>query len=498
MTKKVIGIAVAAVMFAVLVPGLNAQTVVLGEDFEGSFPPSGWTTTVGGDYSNQWYRNDYTSCANYTGGGGFCACNDDDYWYYGTQIDDNCLVSSYFDASEFDTYELRFRYTWADYNCEDAFVDYYDGEGWIQLDQMSYTGTSGNMLYVRDVTAEIGGMANARIRWRYDEDCSSGWAYWYEVDAVEVLGEDTTGGPGPGDDLDLEMAQILCPQKEEAAGVAIEPECKVYSNLDGVTGARVECKIRDRETWQIIYTDDHDNHPFDEGYTDVTFKPFTPEGGKRYDAEFIVLHDDDVDDSNNSLDLENWGPAGGVDAVMINSPADDQYNSFGPSCDFTEIAGVATLGVDLIYIVEDMAYAAVVASDTMTHDFDADETYTADYSSITLDNGTYTITFWAEYNKGPYGAEQVKTFTYTGVVEIPEVEAAALSVSGSTVSYTLGSSTMATVRVYDAAGNVVATLAEGLHPAGTYSAELNVSPGIYFVKLSTPDYSESVKAVVVF
>jgi hypothetical protein len=494
MIKKVVGIAIAIVFLAALVPNLDAQTTVLSEDFEGSFPPSGWSTNYDGG-QNQWYRNDYTNCSNYTGGGGFCACNDDDYWGYSVFVQNNSLVSAAFDATEYDEYELRFRYTWEDYRSEHAYVDYYDGEGWSQLDEMSTTGTSNGLLAIYDVTSEIGGMDDARFRWRYHDGTSNGWAYWYEVDAVEVIGEDTTGGPGE-DSLDLDMVEIIRPRNEEDAGVAFRPACKVYSNLDGVI-AKVICKIKKKTGGGYIYEDALNSVPLDEGYTDVdAFNYFTPEGGTHYNVLFVVEHEDDIDDSNNSMDKDWWGILGiDVTPYLIAAPAEAQVNGFAPSADYAEGAGAA-VDADLIYTIEDVAYHAIVASDTIAHSFTANDTFTATFGEITLEDGNYVITFWAE-DKGTNIShpEMSMPFGYTGIVEAPALETYTLDVVGNTVNYNIGAATDVSLRVYDAAGNLVTTLASGHHSAGSYSVNWNsnAASGIYFVKMITPDFSASDK-----
>ncbi|NLI97629.1 hypothetical protein GX441_03095 [bacterium] len=41
--NKIVGLVLAIVAFTAIAPTLTAQTNLLSEDFEGSFPPTGWT-----------------------------------------------------------------------------------------------------------------------------------------------------------------------------------------------------------------------------------------------------------------------------------------------------------------------------------------------------------------------------------------------------------------------------------------------------------------------
>lgn len=69
------------------------------------------------------------------------------------------------------------------------------------------------------------------------------------------------------------------------------------------------------------------------------------------------------------------------------------------------------------------------------------------------------------------------------------------------IDYGLPRATQVVVRVYTAAGRVVNTLVDGTRPAGTHtltwegtdSNGKRVSSGVYFIKLETPEYSETKK-----
>lgn len=673
MSKKVIALAVAVLVCGVLIPNLSAQTNLLHQDFEGSFPPSGWTRVVEGG-SNQWYANTYTGLSNYTGGGGNCACNDDDYWGY-VYIRNNSLQSPAFDASGYPTVWLAFNYTWEDYEgTEHAYVDVFNGSAWVQIKEVSVTGYTSGARDSVDISAQAADVANAQVRFRYDEDGGSGWAFWYEVDKVDVWGgtggeppecelvleEDFEGswsttsppagwtinysgsvgnsdwhryyragdycarlywspsetgvddlispvidcssygavylavdhyydhftgtytaqwlgstdggstfpnviwdyygsdygsypftrdsldisfwaagesqvainfrgdgyswnlnwwyvdnvkmygcGGGPTEELDLEIVQIIRPADEEEGGVPFTPACRVLNNLDTAT-AKVGCRFRDFETRETVYLDVLNHVPFELGYNVVNgFEDFTPEANKKYSALFWLEHDDDVNPTNNAKDKNFVTFAGTqVDATEILAPADDQIGPFAPRANFTEMLGEEGTGADDIWLrckIEDAALHAVVYLDSIGPEvFEPDETKSPPFPEPDppLTEGPYIITFWATQKDALIGDDASKTFNYfEGVAETRIVETFSLDVVGTTVNFSVGKTTDVTLRVYDVAGKMVATLASGTHNAGSYSVNLNtegVAPGIYFVKMLTPEFSASAKMVVLY
>jgi hypothetical protein len=90
----------------------------------------------------------------------------------------------------------------------------------------------------------------------------------------------------------------------------------------------------------------------------------------------------------------------------------------------------------------------------------------------------------------------VKDFNYGGILEKPEPLKFDLSVAGKSVNFTLAGPTVVSLKVYDAAGNLVATLASGSMTAGPHSETFAARPGVYFVKLVTPEYSAVRKTTV--
>lgn len=510
MSKKVLWAAVAVLVMAAIVPGLNAQpTSILTENFEGSFPPSGWQTTVGGECSNQWFRNDYTSEANHTGGSGYCACNDDDYWGY-VYISQNSLESSEFDCTGYDEVWLAYNVCWEDYEgTEHAYVDlYYEGANyahmWMQIWEVENTGYDQNRRDSIDITPYVRySPEGIKIRFRYNEDePESGWAYWYQVDNVRVWGSTEGGEPGE-DSLDLAMAQIIRPKDVEPAGEAFNPSCKVYNNVDDTVLGDVRSRITELSGLTVVYDKVLTNVPLVPGYTVVEeFPAFTPEGGKKYKVDFIVINEDDVNETNNNL-TKNWESGIGeeVTAVAMVKPDENQLNSFKPLANFVEMTG-DSITASLICQIADASYSALIYADTIAdHSFTGSDTFPAEFKEVTglTDGSSYTISFWAINMKDVNISDPVlvKDFVYTGVAEKPEKMEFGLSVSGQNVVFSLAKSTRVSLKVYDAAGNLVATLANGTLSAGSHHVTLSTVPGVYFVKLVTPEYSAVRKALII-
>ena len=73
-----------------------------------------------------------------------------------------------------------------------------------------------------------------------------------------------------------------------------------------------------------------------------------------------------------------------------------------------------------------------------------------------------------------------------------------------TVSYNLPNKSYVALEVYDILGNEIATIDEGEKDAGKHSVQWNgkdkfqnnVSSGIYFIHLETPDYKKTIKGVL--
>jgi hypothetical protein len=70
-----------------------------------------------------------------------------------------------------------------------------------------------------------------------------------------------------------------------------------------------------------------------------------------------------------------------------------------------------------------------------------------------------------------------------------------------TIRYSVPQAGPVSIKLYDATGRVVRTLLEGRQPAGRYSfivqrSSLRIPPGVYFIRLTSPNCEKTRKAVV--
>jgi len=218
---------------------------------------------------------------------------------------------------------------------------------------------------------------------------------------------------------------------------------------------------------------------------------------------FVLEHPDDVDEQNNDIDKRFEATVGiDVTATEVLVPNAEQLNSFSPKANFEERAGAESTDASLHCTIDDNTYHELVYDETIEgQTFTAYEVKEVEFPEVTtlVDGNSYTISFWAT---DPTGVDiisdpiLVMTFGYTGVVEEPVVERFGLTASGSNVSFSLPSATTVNLRVYDIAGNVVSELASGTFSAGTHEVSFDADPGVYFIKIATPEFNATQKVTV--
>jgi len=331
----------------------------------------------------------------------------------------------------------------------------------------------------------------------------SGAAGIWTIDNVCVFVSGGGGNGGEEDSLDLEMMAIIRPKTEEAANVPFTPEILVVNNLDSTTHARISCKIKELGG-STVYEDVLSVVPLEPGENDVYgFKAFTPEGGKEYNALFVLEHPDDINPDNDHLD-KNFHATVGMDVTPfeIVLPADVQDGSFKPTAKYTEKAGAET-ETNLVCEITNQSGASVYKK-SVSHTFAANETWTESTFPVPdIESGTYTITFWAE---NPLDASNIsfppisKIFEFTtSIAETPVPERTSLEVLGHTVNFALSEASHVNIRVYDAAGKAVTTLVDGSRGPGSYTMNWNtsgVAAGVYFVRMITPEFNATRKVMV--
>lgn len=168
---------------------------VLGEDFEGTFPPDGWTVTDASSPACPWMSTDDYPMPGWDGIGSERGAGvDSDSCGSGVSVDTSLITPS-FDLTGATVADLSFDLAIRDFGGTTVSLQIStDGGGsWDTLDtwvaeEVAYPGAA----YVGqsyDISA-YAGASDVTVRWRYE----SGWDYWVAVDNVEVT-SDNAGAP---------------------------------------------------------------------------------------------------------------------------------------------------------------------------------------------------------------------------------------------------------------------------------------------------------------
>jgi uncharacterized repeat protein (TIGR01451 family) len=175
------------------VPPPPPPTPIFYEDFEGAFPPSGWTVVNnGGDCV--WQSTATTGRPNFTGGAGRAADADSDWCGWDTTMDTE-LRTPPIDLSGVTQAWLMFKSDFNDLgNRDHGYVDISTDGGatWTTLlhyDRADYR----TRTEIINLTPYVGS-ANTIIRFRY---VAPDWDWWWEVDEVGIYLEEPTPPPPP-------------------------------------------------------------------------------------------------------------------------------------------------------------------------------------------------------------------------------------------------------------------------------------------------------------
>ena len=165
----------------------KVTTMALYEDFEGAFPPSGWTVIDNIGSNPVWVRNDVTGTPNYADSG-YCAIANSDYWYDPMNTD---LISPIIDCTglkdvylTFDTdYEIYTGSEWANVSARSSAT----GSDWVTI--LAWNEDHFGPLTVNlDISTFADNQPDLQVRFNYDTKGEE-WLWWWEVDNVEVCGE---------------------------------------------------------------------------------------------------------------------------------------------------------------------------------------------------------------------------------------------------------------------------------------------------------------------
>lgn len=155
---------------------------LFSEDFEGSFPPAGWTVTQTVDSCGGWESTATTRRPNLTGGTGYAADANSD-WCGGGM--DTTLLTPPIDLSGVSQAWLMFKSDFYDFENQDhGYVDISTDGGttWTNLlhyDRADYRGPRTEII---NITPYVGS-ANIIIRFHY---VAPGQDWWWQVDEVRI------------------------------------------------------------------------------------------------------------------------------------------------------------------------------------------------------------------------------------------------------------------------------------------------------------------------
>ena len=155
----------------------------IDEDFEGSFPPGGWSSVDNIDSGNVWTRNDEVGAPNRTLGSGFSAAADPSAAGGGTW--DTTLFSPTIGMPATPALGVRFASNFQDFAGNgDAWFDISSDGGvtWTNLWFSTSDDPSGGVIREFDVSAYAG--MTIQLRWQYAATSSTAW-YW-QIDDVQT------------------------------------------------------------------------------------------------------------------------------------------------------------------------------------------------------------------------------------------------------------------------------------------------------------------------
>lgn len=194
----------------------------------------------------------------------------------------------------------------------------------------------------------------------------------------------------------------------------------------------------------------------------------------------------------------------------IESPERDQQEPFRPRAWFAERGGIEVQEPSLICLIVDLDTPDSVYIDTLPlWKAEPYDTIRGTFDEANPEPDEYEITFWAEdkYNVNISYPPLVDTFFYkTGITETPEVAKFDLEIvppnlltSSVRINFSIGYTTDVTVSIYDLTGKIITTLVSGARNKGSYSVRWDTSgipSGVYFVRLTPPEFTFSRKIVL--
>jgi hypothetical protein len=163
---------------------LTVSAFLLNENFNGTFPPDGWSVTNDNGGPVVWHRSDVypTGGALPSGGTGFSALANCDSYFFQTY--DTSLITPSFSTVGMISVELKFDYQFFRWSSENLALEYrINGGSWINLENLTVSS-----ILTEDYTVDISvtkGNSDVQLRWRY-YNLSGQWDFWVNIDDVKV------------------------------------------------------------------------------------------------------------------------------------------------------------------------------------------------------------------------------------------------------------------------------------------------------------------------
>ncbi|THD13406.1 hypothetical protein B1808_08485 [Pseudofulvimonas gallinarii] len=166
---------------------------VVSEDFEGTFPPAGWTLTDTGTPACPWFQTNGTSMSGFVPGStGQGAAIDADACGSGGTYNAS-LVSAPIDLTGYGQATLNFDLSYRHLSTLNLSVDVSTDGGATWTSIQSYSGSVGYPGAPVEQEIDLSAYANQtiQIRWNWQ----SGWTWWAWIDNVEVVARDSAAWP---------------------------------------------------------------------------------------------------------------------------------------------------------------------------------------------------------------------------------------------------------------------------------------------------------------
>lgn len=375
-----------------------------------------------------------------------------------------------------------------------------------------FTSNDGIVSRYPNLTADPHG--NVHITWTDRRDGNYEIYYnWY------------TSGNGPGPDgRDLVCVRVTQPVGDIPKD-PITPRAVIMNNGGGVDSGYAICEItgpganyEKGNIEGIVYLDPAEQD-------EVEFPSWTPPGGAgdQYRVEVTVYlwpeKTTEDDDPLNNTKVEYATIMGGaqVDPIEIAVPQPGGlYHAMNPEANFKNIGEDPATNFYCYCEIYSMGYMTEPYIDSFAvANLDPDATVDVPFAEewVCDDNLGYEAKFFAAIPGVPerelLGIEEFVQFQgIPGIAEARDALRIEVSgpnpfVKGTLVSYAVSYPTSVTIRVYDVSGQVVRTLHEGtlegegsLYWDGTDDAARALPGGLYFIRMLTPEFVKTTKAVL--